>query len=365
MRFTVKKLWAKLASLACVATVCLTVTSVAVKANAAAATDLPDNYGAYIVASGEILGGDGWTTYYTKIGDGNGVMTFDLLSANKFGYFGLICGDSSQVNDLNALKDYALFGKGVKTTLDLGSIDFAFTAGHTYRATFNASGKKLSLEEKDVDKGDDAYALIFEANTTFTKSNVIGMAALSDGTSSATVIIDNLSISDLKGKTAYVNNSFDNGATVKDGSMKIGVYNTQTKETSKIGSVYLHKDALCTIRFVDESGNLIATQKVCLYGNAGSPVAPEKEGLEHIGWSESLIGIRKDMTVYPIYGVPADPVTPPDDNPPDEKPDDNPSDKTDEETKGGCGGILSAASGFVSVLAVSGVAVALKRRENR
>ena len=292
-----KKIWLGIATLA------LTVATVSgmqtVTGNAAVTT--ADNYGAYVVASNETSNSNGWTTYYTKIGDGNGVMTFDLLSTNKFGYFGLICGADADVNDLDALKDYALFGEDTKTTLDLGAIDFAFEAGHTYKATFNASGKKLSLEEKEIGATDEDYTLIFEADTTFQSSNVIGMGALSEGCDSATVIIDNLKISDLKEKSYYVNNTFDGGATVKDGAMKVGCYDTATKATGSLGSVYLHKDALSTVRFVDESGELISTQKVCFFGSATAPKAPEKEGYDFVGWSESLHNIRKDTLMYPIY----------------------------------------------------------------
>ena len=357
-----KKIWMGLAAIALsVATMTVgnTITGVA-------ATTIPDNYGAYVVASSDSAESNGWTTYYTKIGDGNGIMIFDLLSTNTFGYFGLICGDAGSVSDIDSLKDYALFGKDVKTTLDLETLDFAFEAGCTYKATFNASKKTLALEEKSIGAADEEYVSVFETQTTFSSSNVIGMAALSDGYDSATVIIDNLKISDLKGKTYYVNNTFDGGATVKDGSMKIGCYDTATDAAGSVGGVYLHKDALCTVRFVDESGDLIATQKVCWYGNATAPNAPKKTGYKFVGWSENLQNIRKDMLVYPIYEEDIPDISSPDAS-------DSGSDSTSSSTsnnensnadKGGCSGSLGV-TGVLSALTLAGVAVVMKKREDK
>lgn len=365
-----KKLWIGMAAIVLAAT---TASGMATVKGEAAST-IADNYGAYVVASGESSGGDGLTAYYTKIGDGNGIMTFDLLSDNTFGWFGLICGDVTKVNDLDALKDYALFGKDVKTTLELGDLDFAFEAGYTYKATFNASDSTLSLEYKEIGEADEAYTLVFEAATTFEKSNVIGMAALSEGGDSSTVIIDNLTITDLKGKTNYVNNTFDGGSTVKDNGMKIGIYNTATDAKGSVGNVYLHKDALYTVRFVDESGALIAMQKVCLYGSAKAPSAPTKKGYDFVAWSADLDNIRKDTLVYPLYEVHKDePVTSqpsssedePQDSVSSEKPMESGSQEGDSSKSGGCSGTISLTAGIFAALTAAGVALASKRREDR
>lgn len=363
-----KKIWIGIAALAMsVATV-----SGVQTVTGSAATTLTDNYGAYVVASSDTAGSNGWTTYYTKIGDGNGVMTFDLLSSNKFGYFGLICGDAANINDFDAVKDYVLFGEDVKTTLDLETLDFAFEAGYTYKATFNASEKMLSLEEKAIGAADEEYVTVFEAATTFASSNVIGMAALSDGYDSATVIIDNLKISDLKEKSYYVNNSFDGGATVKDSAMKVGCYDTATDAAGSVGNVYLHKDALCTVRFVSESGELIATQKVCLYGSAGSPNAPKKTGYDFVGWSEDLNNIRKNMVVFPIY----------EESKPEESTSETPSSDKDSVASASSDVATSNAdtsssasmfdcisvaggAGVFAILTMAGVALTLKKREDK
>lgn len=369
-RKAVKKLWIGLAAIVLAATTASGMTTV----KGEAAATIADNYGAYVVASGELSGGDGLTTYYTKIGDGNGIMTFDLLSDNTFGWFGLICGDVTNINDLDALKDYALFGKDVKTTLDLGELDFSFEAGYTYKATFNASGSKLSLEQKEIGETDDAYTLVFETATTFEKSNVIGMAALSEGRDSSTVIIDNLTITDLKGKTNYVNNTFDGSSTVKDDSMKIGVYNTSTDATGSVGNVYLHKDALYTVRFVDESGKLIATQRVCLYGSAKAPSAPTKEGYDFVAWSSDLDNIRKDTLMYPLYEVhkdepvnsqPSSSQDEPKDSVSSEQPTESVPQGGDSSKSGGCSGTIAVTAGIFAALTAAGVALACKRREDR
>lgn len=340
---------------------------------ASAAVYPEDNYGAYVVAAGEVAGGGGLTAYYTKIGDGNGVMTFDLLSENKFGWFGLICGNVDNINDLTTLKDYALFGKDVKTTLELGELAFGFESGYTYRTTFNATGKTISLEQKEIGATDDEYAAVFEVGATFEKSNVIGMATLSDGLDSSTVIIDNLIITDLKGKTTYVNNTFDGGATVKDGSMKIGSYNATTGATNSVGNVYLHKEMLCTVRFVDESGTLLSQQDVCLYGAAKAPTAPKKEGYDFVGWSEKLVGVRKDMLVYPLYEVRTE--QPSDSASAADRESSTSSDSSNENSSaldsasqsgadvaGGCGGVVAQAAGMIGILTAAGVALATKRR---
>ena len=125
-----KKIWMGVAALAVFATTA----SVGNIVTADAATTIADNYGAYVVAAGDSANGNGWTTYYTKIGDGNGIMTFDLLSANTFGYFGLVCGQDTNLKDFDAVKDYVLVGEDVKTTLDLETTNFAFEAGYTYKA---------------------------------------------------------------------------------------------------------------------------------------------------------------------------------------------------------------------------------------
>ena len=367
-----KKIWMGIAALVLSATAVSSVQTV----TGTAAVTTPDNYGAYVTASSETPTSNGWTTYYTKIGDGNGVMTFDLLSTNKFGYFGLICGSDANLKDFDAVQDYALFGKDTKTTLNLKTLDFSFKGGYTYKATFNATAKKLSLEEKEIGAADEAYTVIFDTNTTFTSSNVIGMAALSDGCDSATVIIDNLKISDLKEKNYYVNNTFNGGATVKDGAMKIGCYDTATDASGSLGSVYLHKDALCTVRFVDESGELLATQKVCWYGSATAPNAPKKEGYDCVGWSENLNNVRKDMVVYPIYEV-----SKPDDSSSAPADKDSVSDSTNDKTSEtptssdsgsqsllpslmGCFGTVGI-TGVAIALTMAGAALALKKREDK
>lgn len=364
-----KKLLFGLASLALSAAALSGVATV----QADAASTLADNYGAYVVAAGETSGGDGWTTYYTKIGDGNGVMTFDLLADNTFGWFGLVCGDVANIGAPDFL-EYALFGKDVKTTLALEDAGLGFEAGYTYKATFNTSGKKISLEKKAIGAEDEAYASVFEAAMTVEKSNVIGMAALSDGLDSSTVIIDNLSITDLSGKTTYVDNTFDGGTTVKDDSMKIGAYDAETGETNSIGNVYLHKDMLCTVRFVDESGELLATQKVCLYGSAKAPAAPKKEEYDFVGWSEDINGVRKNMLVYPLYEVhkdePQSSASEKDEPQSSAKPDstdENSSVGSDEGQSGilallsGCFGIAAPMSA-IGVLTAAGVAMVSKRR---
>ena len=258
-----------------------------------------DNFGAYIVATGDIGGGDGMTYYYTTVGDGNAIVYFDLLHLNSVGNFGFICCDKDKLGSLSQMSDHALFGQTNKATLDLSG-DFNFKTGYSYKITVNARQKKITLEEAKT--GESDHALIFEADMTAEKTTAIGLAAVSDGTNSCTAIIDNLKITDLKG-TVYVSNTFDGGATVKDGSMKILSANPETgaKLTGGVGNVFLHKDLMLSVRFMSEGGEIISEQKVCMYGSATAPEAPRKEGYEFVGWNKSVYGIEKDEVFYPLY----------------------------------------------------------------
>lgn len=270
-----------------------------------AATTLPDNYGAYLVAAGQVTGGDGYTGYYTKIGDGNATLIFDLLSVNSTGYFGFLCGDADTVKDLSTI-DYIFTGESVKTTFDFDTNGLAFDAGYTYKAVYVGDGEKsLTVYKKAIGSLDSEYTKLFETAISTAKSNLVGIATLSNGLRSGSVIIDNFTIVDPYGDV-YVDNSFNAGKKISDDGMKNFSVNAQTGDQNKVGSVYIHNSILLTVRFVDESGSLIATQKVCLYGSATSPTVPEKEGYTFVRWSQSLDEITQDMLVYPIYEVKED-----------------------------------------------------------
>ncbi len=259
-----------------------------------------DNFGAYIVASGPIEGGSGMTLYYTEIGDGNGILTFDLLKSNDAGEFGIVCGDKSSIGILSNMKDYALFGEEYKSTLEIKNTDFTFVAGYTYQVIFSAKDKIIKLSSKKI--GSDDYSLIFEAQSTYEKSNYLGFVALSNNAKSSSVIIDNLSITDLKGRE-YVSNSFDDGAKITEGNMKTLYVNpiTGDKLSAGVGNVFIHKDLLFTVRFMAENGDIISEQKVCSYGSAQAPEAPFKEGYVFDKWSEDTNSITENTVIYPIY----------------------------------------------------------------
>ena len=234
-----------------------------------------------------------------------------------------------------------MFGKDVKTTLDLGDIDFKFVSGNTYRATFNAKEKKISLDYKEIGADDATYVNAFTADATFASSNTVGLAAFSDGNASSTAIIDNLLISDLKGRS-YVSNSFNGNATVKDGNMVTLCTNPETgaKLTSGVGTVALYKDLLCTVRFMSENGEIVSEQKVCLYGSATAPEVPEKEGYVFDGWSESLNGIRKNTVIYPKYKLAEEPEQSDSDSSPSGEASGN--DTPGSAQNKGCGGVIAA-----------------------
>ena len=327
---------------------------------------MEDNYAAYVLATGEATGENagqnGYVAYHTKISDGNAIMTFDLLSITNFGWFGVICGDVNSVADIETLKDYALFGKSTRTTLDLGDLEFKFEEAYTYRFTVNADDKRIKLESKKT-TANDAFSVVFDVAATFDKSTTIGIAAISDGLASATAIIDNLLITDLTG-FGYVDNSYNGDNSVKLGSMRITTSNVNC-------NVYKHKDIMYLIRFVDEQGNLFATQNVCLYGSVTAPEAPEKEGYYCIGWSEDLSRVDSELLIYPIYAEGQAPSTESSSSLPEQSTGGDTTSETVSGTSGSestaqksCGGSMSVMGSVFGITAM-GIAVMLKRRNNK
>lgn len=258
-----------------------------------------DNYGAYIVASGSTSGGDCLTSYYTEVGDGNAVLTFDLLKTNDNGWFGLLGGSASSVKagKIADMEDYVLTGKSMKTSLSAS--DFAFESGYTYRATYSSKDKKVTLARRDIGS-DGEFGEVFSASVTASKTSAIGIAAYSDGYASSAVAIDNLSVTDLKGRS-YVDNDFDGASKVGDGNMQTVITDPETGSKLNTGKIFIHKDETYKVVFMAENGERISEQKVCLYGTASAPTAPVKEGYEFDGWSRSLVGVTGDMVVYANY----------------------------------------------------------------
>lgn len=303
-----------------------------------------DNYGAYIVATGESSGGDGLTAYYSKIGDGNGVMTFDLLHYNGNGWFGIACGNVDNLSNLNELEGYVLSGKTNKTSLTCDKGDFSFIEGNTYRVTFNG-GKSLVIESKPIKDAGDNFKKELTATMTFS-SNLMGIIAVSDGMKSATAIIDNYSLTALDGSYVYSSNGF-NEDEVKQGTTKVVSYNLSTGEKSSVGGAFIHKDIMFTVSFVDEAGELLGQQEVCLYGKASGPSVADKGSLVFVGWSMDVTCVTEDMVVYPTFGEPSE-----DDNEGGTTPSDpSTPQQSSENKKRGCGGIMTAQAFGLAVVA--------------
>lgn len=317
-----------------------------------AASYLQDNYSAYIVASGESTGGDGITAYYSKIGDGNGVMTFDLLHYNGNGWFGVACGNVDNLSNLEELEGYILSGKSNKTSLTCDKGDFSFVSGNTYKVTFNA-GKTLVIESKPIKDEGAGFKKELTATMSFS-SNLMGLIAVSDGMKSATAIIDNYSLIDLKGSYVYSTNGFDED-DVKQGTTKVVSYNLLTGEKSSIGGAYISKDIMFTVSFVDETGALLGQQDVCLYGKATGPSVADKNDLVFVGWSEDVSCVTSDMVVHPIYGEPSE-----DDNGDNSSQSPSSSATPSKPQKGGCGGVMSAQA--VGLVGIATLLLCKKRR---
>lgn len=317
-----------------------------------AATAKEDDYNAYIVATGaECL-----TEYYTRIGDGNAMVTFDLQWRSAGGYFGVVAGDSEKLGKLSEMTDYMLFGDGVVSskTLDVGT--GVFDAGYTYRVKFDAKNGAWTVYKKGICESEDSFATILTVANTFTSSNTVGLACYTKDEKSATAVIDNLVITNNSGKTVFVNNSFSAQNDVKDGRMKTLVTNAATGEKKSDEFVYIQKEWTCSVRFVAENGEILSSRKVAGYGTASAPAAPVKEGYTFKCWNKSLTGIITDSVFYPIYEEEKLPGTDSPEVP--EKPD-----KPSEPEKGkgkGCGGSVVSAS-LLSVAAVAAAAAVIWR----
>lgn len=264
---------------------------------ASAATAKEDDYNAYIVATGvECL-----TEYYTQIGDGNATVTFDLQWRSESGYFGVVAGDSKKLGKLSEMTDYMLFGDGVVSSKTLDNKTDIFEAGYTYRVKFDAKNGAWTVDKKGICESADSFANVLTVANSFTSSNTVGLACYTKDEKSATAVIDNLVITNNRGKYEYVRNIFSGLSSIKDGSMKTLATNALSGEKSTLGKTYIQKSWLCNVRFIAENGEIISSQKVSGYGTATAPVAPAKEGYTFKCWNKSTTGIITDSVFYPIY----------------------------------------------------------------
>ena len=264
---------------------------------ASAATAKEDDYNAYIVATGvECL-----TEYYTQIGDGNAIVTFDLQWRSAGGYFGIVAGDSGKLGKLSEMTDYMLFGDGVVSSKTLDNKTDIFEAGYTYRVKFDAKNGAWTVDKKGICESADSFANVLTVANSFTSSNTVGLACYTKDEKSATAVIDNLVITNNSGKYEYVRNIFSGLSSIKDGSMKTLATNALSGEKSTLGKTYIQKSWLCNVRFIAENGEILSSQKVSGYGTATAPVAPAKEGYTFKCWNKSPTGIITDSVFYPIY----------------------------------------------------------------
>ena len=329
---------------------------------AIAATAKEDDYNAYIVATGV----DCLTEYYTQIGDGNAIVTFDLQWRSAGGYFGVVAGDSSKLGKLSDMTDYMLFGDGVISSKPLSDETDVFKAGYTYRVKFDAKNGAWTVDKKEICDSENSFVNVLTVANSFASSATIGLACYAKDEKSATAVIDNLVITNNSGKYEYVRNAFSGTSSIKDGSMKTLVTNAVSGEKSSLGKIYIQNSWTCKVRFMSENGEVISSQNVSGYGTATAPAAPEKEGYTFKGWSRSLTGIITDCVLYPVYEVKS---TEPDSS----SVPDSSSGTTDSSnsagsadsgnTSGGCGGGIASVS-FFSVAAVA-ASIAITGRKRR
>ena len=316
-------------------------------ATASAATVIEDDYNAYIVATGaECL-----TEYYTKIDDGNAIVTFDLQWRSAGGYFGVVAGDSSKLGKLSGMTDYMLFGDDVVSSKTLNDKTNVFEAGYTYRVKFDAKKGAWTIDKKGICDSEDSFVNVLSVANSFTSSDTVGLACYTKNEQSATAVIDNLVITNNSGKYEYVGNTFSGLSNIKDGGMKTLSTNARSGEKSSLGKTYIQNKWMCSVRFMSENGEIIGSQNVSGYGTATAPIAPAKEGDTFKGWSKSLTGIITDCVLYPIYEVKSTDSS-------------NSAGSVDSgKTSGGCGGSVAT----VPVLSVAAVAasIAITGRKRR
>ena len=341
---------------------------------ASAATAKEDDYNACIVATGaECL-----TEYYTQIGDGNAIVTFDLQWRSAGGYFGVVAGDSEKLGKLSEMTDYMLFGEDVVSSKALDVKTDVFEAGYTYRVKFDAKNDAWTVDKKGICESTDSFANVLTVANSFTSSNTVGLACYTKDDRSATAVIDNLVITNNSGKYEYVRNAFSGRSTIKDGRMKTLSTNALSGEKSSLGNAYIQNSWLCNVRFVAEDGEILSSQKVSVYGTASAPVAPAKEGYAFKCWNKSTTGIITDSVFYPVY---EEKITEPDDSssapdssaePTDSASSTDSAGSTDsvisatssdpEKTSSrGCGGSVASAS-ILSVAAAGAVAMVWRKR---
>ena len=227
---------------------------------------------------------DGVTVMYFN-NSSDFTFEFDLIKAPKHGEMGFINAKKSSLDltaaDFNGA-DAFFFG----TDSADSNTETTFVAGYRYRMEMNRAEGVLRLSKKSYRNESSAYTSMGNFTMQATGTTMFGLAVRSDGAQSAWALIDNCKVSTSAGSSYE---TFE--------SAPKGMYPLSSNEN---GYAELHKGPQYTVVFMDTQGRTIKTVLAREY-TALSCKAPAVEGMVHVGWSEDIWCVTKDMIVTPVY----------------------------------------------------------------
>lgn len=323
--------------------------SVRLNGNTAAAATATETNGCYtLVAAGTETQACTTITYANNSSDFT--LEFDLLKSVDGGSFGFVNGKKSAL-DLSAEDfggaDYFLSNEeGVVSSSKASTMEFE--SGYRYILEVKRGEGIVRFSRKP-------YAIyttvaaekLGDWTLEESNANMFGLVVRSDENDATWALIDNWKLSTSSG------NSYETFEKTP-----LSMYGMSSNEN---GYAQLFKGAYYNVVFMTESGAVIKKVRAQEY-TALTCSAPKIEGQKHVGWSEDVTCIQKDMVVLPVYEA----LPPAIDSSSDSAVD---SSSTETSVSGGmqCGGNIDGfgAGGVLIALALSVGCLWKGRREER
>ena len=104
-------------------------------------------------------------------------------------------------------------------------------------------------------------------------------------------------------KVLYGESAIGTSLSNKEGYKFIGWDKDLTNVKSDLEVYPVYEVMTYTVKYFDEAGNIISTETVKHGENAAYNEIPEKTGYKFIGWDKSLTNILSDLEVYPVYEI--------------------------------------------------------------
>ena len=163
--------------------------------------------------------------------------------------------------------------------------EFSFESGYRYRV--ERTSKKLTVFRREyASYGDAGFKQIY-ASTVPRGGNALGIFTRSEGSFSASALIDDFSVFGKDG--LMLTEDFDRGT----GGVQTVLSNPSCYAQQSMGTRY-------EVVFVDLDGNVLKVTQLCEYDYAACE-APAVEGKHFVRWSEPLSSVVSDLIVYPVY----------------------------------------------------------------